>query len=75
MASGGMVDVLSGLLGWLLAQGLSPYSAVPFSVFAHGLAGERMAAIKGSYGLLAGDLFGALPAVLEDYQENEGPFN
>lgn len=75
MASGGMGDVLSGMIGGLLAQGLSPDSAVPFGVFAHGLAGERMAAIKGTYGLLAGDLLGALPAILEDHTQHEGPFN
>lgn len=73
MASGGMGDILSGMLGGLLAQGLSPYSALPFGVFAHGLASERMAAVKGSYGLLAGDLLRVLPSVLEDYQEKEAP--
>ena len=67
MASGGTGDVLSGMLGGLLAQGLSPYEAVPFGVFAHGAAGERMAALKGTYGLLAGDLLGALPSVFGDY--------
>lgn len=67
MASGGMGDVLSGMLGGLLAQGLSPYTAIPFGVFVHGAAGERMAAIKGTYGLLAGDLLGSLPSILGDY--------
>ena len=68
MASGGMGDVLSGMLGGLLAQGLSPYAAVPFAVFAHGAAGERMALIKGTYGLIAGDLLGALPSILDSYR-------
>jgi NAD(P)H-hydrate epimerase len=67
MASGGMGDVLSGMLGGLLAQGLSPYEAIPFGVFAHGAAGERMAVLKGTYGLLAGDLLGALPSIFGDY--------
>src|SRR5262249_19088618 len=36
MASGGMGDVLSGVVGALLAQGLAPFDAACLAVFAHG---------------------------------------
>lgn len=55
MASGGMGDVLSGVLGGLLAQGLSPADAAQAGVLAHSLAADRAAA-DGERGLLATDL-------------------
>jgi len=56
MASGGMGDVLSGMIAALLAQGLAPYEACCLAVYIHGLAAEQAAA-EGSLGLLASDLF------------------
>ena len=42
MASGGQGDVLSGILGGLLAQGIPPEEALPFGVYIHGLAADRL---------------------------------
>ncbi|WP_446811944.1 NAD(P)H-hydrate dehydratase [Methylomonas sp. 2BW1-5-20] len=56
MASGGMGDVLSGLIGGLLAQGLSLEQATRLSVYVHGEAADSLAAEFGERGLLAGDL-------------------
>ena len=42
MASGGMGDVLSGLIGGLLAQGLDPWRAARAGVYLHGLAADRI---------------------------------
>jgi NAD(P)H-hydrate epimerase len=61
MASGGTGDVLAGLLGGLLAQGLAPFEAAVLGVFAHGAAGDAVATHRGEMGLLAGDLIDELP--------------
>lgn len=55
MASGGMGDVLSGVLVALLAQGLSPGDAARLGVCLHSVAADR-AAEDGMRGLLATDL-------------------
>ncbi|HEV7734934.1 MAG TPA: NAD(P)H-hydrate dehydratase [Candidatus Binatia bacterium] len=64
MASGGMGDVLSGVVGALLAQGLTPFDAACFAVFAHGAAADAVAARRGQVGLLAGDVLDALPPTI-----------
>ena len=56
MASGGMGDVLAGLIGGLLAQGLSPAQALRCGVCIHGEAADMAAAENGERGLLATDL-------------------
>ncbi|VAW78627.1 NAD(P)H-hydrate epimerase / ADP-dependent (S)-NAD(P)H-hydrate dehydratase, partial [hydrothermal vent metagenome] len=56
MASGGMGDALSGLLGALLAQGLEPAEAARAGVCLHARAADRAAATSGERGLLASDL-------------------
>ncbi|GEK74030.1 MULTISPECIES: NAD(P)H-hydrate dehydratase [Halomonas] len=56
MASGGMGDALSGILGALLAQGLDGESAARVGVMVHALAADEAAAAGGQRGLLAGDL-------------------
>jgi NAD(P)H-hydrate epimerase len=55
MASGGMGDVLSGVIGGLLAQHLSVVAAAETGVCIHGRAGD-LAAEQGERGLLATDL-------------------
>ncbi|MDD5124977.1 NAD(P)H-hydrate dehydratase [Methylovulum sp.] len=56
MASGGMGDVLSGIIGALLAQGLPLKDAAQQGVFLHGLAADLAAEKEGERGLLASDL-------------------
>ncbi|WP_354623386.1 NAD(P)H-hydrate dehydratase [Psychromonas sp. MME2] len=56
MASGGMGDLLSGIIVALLAQGLNPLVAVQLAVCLHGEAGD-LAARYEQRGLLASDLF------------------
>jgi NAD(P)H-hydrate epimerase len=62
MASGGMGDVLTGLLGGLLAQGLDAGAAAALGVYLHGLAGDRLRPVYGDAGLLATDLLREIPA-------------
>ncbi|RIH86962.1 NAD(P)H-hydrate dehydratase [Calidithermus roseus] len=57
MASGGMGDVLSGVIAALLAAGLEPWDAARLGVYLHGLSGDR----RGQVGLLAHDLAEELP--------------
>ncbi|MDD4906067.1 MAG: NAD(P)H-hydrate dehydratase [Methylobacter tundripaludum] len=56
MASGGMGDVLSGVIAGLLAQGLSLPDAAQQGVYNHGLAADLAAEKDGERGLLASDL-------------------
>ncbi|MEH6548736.1 MAG: NAD(P)H-hydrate dehydratase [Pseudomonadales bacterium] len=63
MASGGMGDVLSGVLGGLLAQGHDLLSAARLGVLVHGLAADR-AARDGERGMLAEDVLQALREVV-----------
>lgn len=63
MASGGMGDVLSGVIGGLLAQGLEPGVAAALGVCLHGAAADH-AARAGERGLLATDLVGPLRSLV-----------
>jgi len=56
MAVGGMGDVLSGVIGALLAQGLDPRRAAETGACLHALAGEDAVASFGEVGLCASDL-------------------
>jgi NAD(P)H-hydrate epimerase len=73
MATGGTGDVLAGLLGGLVAQGLAPFDAAVLGVFAHGAAGDTIAGQRGEAGLLAGDLLGELPPTLAALQSAARP--
>lgn len=57
MASGGMGDVLAGMTGALLAQGLEPVEAAKLAIYVHGEAADHVAVQSGERGLLASDLF------------------
>ena len=63
MATGGMGDVLSGVLGGLLAQKIPLTEAAQLGVCLHGLAGDKAARQIGERGLLASDLMGWLPGL------------
>jgi len=56
MAVAGMGDVLSGVIGALLAQGYKASLACQLGVCIHSLAGD-MAAEQGQIGMLASDLY------------------
>ena len=62
MASGGMGDVLAGMLAALLGQGISPEDAMKLGVYLHGFVGDRMASEKGQIGLIASDIIEGLPS-------------
>jgi NAD(P)H-hydrate epimerase len=62
MASGGMGDVLTGIIGGFLAQGYAPAHACQLGVFLHGHVGDQAADEKGEAGIIARDLIDRLPA-------------
>lgn len=57
MASGGMGDVLTGVIAGLLAQGLGLLDAARLGAYLHASAADAAAAAGGERGLLASDLF------------------
>jgi NAD(P)H-hydrate epimerase len=59
LATTGTGDVLSGIVGALLAQGLAPYEAALLGVHIHALAGDRAAA-AGMVGMVAEDVVAAI---------------
>jgi NAD(P)H-hydrate epimerase len=65
MASGGMGDVLTGIVAGLITQGLSPEDACRAGVYLHGAAADGLAQSMGPYGYLAGDVMHAIPAEIK----------
>lgn len=59
MASGGMGDLLTGVIAGLIAQGLAPGGAARLGVALHAEAGDR-AALEGQRGMVASDLLAHL---------------
>ncbi|MDH3831085.1 MAG: bifunctional ADP-dependent NAD(P)H-hydrate dehydratase/NAD(P)H-hydrate epimerase, partial [Gammaproteobacteria bacterium] len=60
MASGGMGDVLGGVIAALMAQGVPAEHAAGQAACIHGRAGDLLADKSGERGLLAGDLLGEI---------------
>lgn len=61
MASGGMGDILSGIIGGLIAQKLALYDAACAGCVVHGVAADKLAEVQGTRGLLATDLLPVIP--------------
>ena len=65
MAGPGLGDVLAGLIGALLAQGLAALPASELAVWLHARAGERLG--QAGRGLLASELVGVIRELLEEH--------
>lgn len=65
MASAGLGDVLAGVAGALLAQGLAPFEAAALAVWLHARAGEHLG--RQGRGLAASDLLVEIRLLLEDH--------
>lgn len=63
LATGGSGDVLTGLIGALLAQGLTVDDAAVLGSYLHGAAADHWAARHGDAGMTATELLNELPAV------------
>jgi len=64
MATGGVGDVLTGIVASFIGQGMDPVSASALAVYFHGLAGDLALKEKGPLSLVATDLLNKLPEVL-----------
>jgi len=70
MASGGMGDVLAGMLAGLLAQGFRVEDALRLGVFLHGFVGDQVREERGAMGMIASDLLEALPQGIQRLAES-----
>ncbi len=73
MATGGMGDVLTGVIVALIGQGLGPFDAAWVGAYLHGAAGDLVAASVGDRGLLAREVADAVPTVIRRIQEGTLP--
>lgn len=71
MATGGSGDVLSGVIGALLAQGLPPMAAAGVGAYLHGKAGDEAAQALSQLSMNALDIVGFFPAAVKGIQEKE----
>jgi hydroxyethylthiazole kinase-like uncharacterized protein yjeF len=72
LATAGSGDVLSGVIGALLAQGLSQWDAARLGVYVHGVAGEAVREAIGDTGATASDLLPQLPLALRRLGRSRG---
>ena len=66
MACGGMGDILAGVIGALLAQGVAAWEAACVGAFVHGLAADRLARARSRGGFLASEVAAELPAAFHE---------
>jgi NAD(P)H-hydrate epimerase len=71
LSKAGTGDVLSGVLGTLLAQGMDRFDAACLAAHLHGRAGEIAGSAMGMRSALARDVVDALPAAIGEH-ESEG---
>jgi hydroxyethylthiazole kinase-like uncharacterized protein yjeF len=67
MASAGMGDVLTGMIGSLLSQSYSPKEAVTLGVFLHGYAADLVQRKQGERGMIASDVIDQIPLALNAF--------
>ena len=70
MASGGMGDVLTGIIAGFIAQGHTPELAAHAGVYLHGAAADSLAKNKGPFGYLATDVMNTLPETIKTLSDN-----
>jgi len=69
MATGGMGDVLSGIIAGFLARGMDCFNAAALGVYVHGMAGDMAAARLSRTSLAPEDLLDALPNVFSKLEQ------
>jgi len=74
MATAGSGDVLTGIIGALLAQGngMTPFEAAALAVNLHGAAGDMARDAKGEVSMIASDIIDCLPAAFAGYIAKKG---
>lgn len=71
MATGGMGDLLTGIIAALLSQGAPPLAAAAAGVWLHGRSGDRLRPRFGDAGLLASDLLAEIPGARNEALTDE----
>lgn len=71
MAAGGMGDVLTGIIGGLLAQGYNAENSCKIGVFVHGLAGDIASEEISESGFLASEIADRVPRALNNIKRNK----
>lgn len=66
MATAGSGDVLAGIIGALLGQGMTPFAAAAIGVRIHGMAGDAAADLLGEYSVMASDIIDCIPKVMKN---------
>ncbi|HEV7881833.1 NAD(P)H-hydrate dehydratase [Bradyrhizobium sp.] len=66
LATSGSGDTLAGILAGLLARGTHPPLATIWAVYMHGEAGRRLAKRNGTFGLLAREIPGEIPSIMQE---------
>jgi len=70
LATAGTGDVLAGVIGGLLAQGMTPFDAARLGVWLHAQAGHIVRSEIGEAGAIAGDLLPRLPRAITDLRQD-----
>ena len=70
LASAGTGDVLAGVIGGLLAQGLTALDAATCGVYLHAAAAEELRTHLGDAGLVASDLLAEIPRRIKALKES-----
>ncbi len=77
MATAGSGDVLAGMVGALVAQGISAFDAAQVGVYLHSLAGFRASQSVSQRGMIATDIIAHIPDAYEElkkkYEDEEEP--
>lgn len=71
MATAGSGDVLSGIIGALLAQHVKPFDAAVAGAYLHGVAGDMAAGLIGDSGIVAGEIAAFVPAAISKIRTGE----
>jgi NAD(P)H-hydrate epimerase len=66
MASGGMGDILTGMIAAWIGQGLAPEDAALAGVYLHGAAADALYRSRGPFGYLASDVMALIPAQIRE---------
>lgn len=69
MAMGGSGDMLSGMIGSFVAQGLEPFEAAKSAVFIHGMCGDITAGELSQRGMTVDDMISLLGALMSEFED------
>ncbi len=68
MAMGGSGDMLSGMIGSFIAQGMTPFNAAKSAAYIHGLCGDICAGELSQRGMTVEDMLSLLGALMSEFE-------